>query len=412
MSRIKAFKALLPRKDLVAKVVTRPFEDYSLGEARLIADENPYSFLHLINPELDHHYLRGSRQELIYKKISENLDSFLENDYLKYVDQPSIFIYRIKNGINTHCGFWTLTCVIDNDEDVILKHEQTVARREKYLADYLQQTGLDAIPVLITHHPNTTLKQYISKYTARTSDVSFTYNDGSLHQLWALNDTSELKEIQEAFETLNPVYLADGHHRIASMSKMAKQKASLNPNHHADAEYNYFSSVYMDMEEVLILQFHRLVKDLNGLTTADFLNQLSNYFDLEVVEQPLIPSSARTMGMYIDQQWYRLITKEFLFSGDPVDDLDVSILHNYVLEPLLGISDPRTDARISYVGGLLKTSDLITQVDNQTYKAAFTLFPTSLEQLKSVADNYSVMPPKSTWVEPKFLVGLITNNFG
>lgn len=411
MSRIKAFNAIVPNKGLAAEVVTRPLECYSLGEARLIASENIYSFLHLINPELDNQYLRGSRQELIYKKISDNIESFLDAKYIEKINQPSIFIYRVNNKGRLQTGYWTLTSVLDNMENTILKHELTVARREKLLADYLQQTCLDANPVLITHEVNPVLKRFIEKYTALSPIIQFEYNDGSFHELWQISDEQELEEVELAFRSLEKVYLADGHHRIASMTNMALAKSKLDPNEDFNAPYNYFTSVYMDFEEVKIYQFHRLVKDILNFNTKSFLAAIEYKFDIVPLTNDYVPASSREIGMYLDNKWYKLIPHSDLFKGDVVKDLDVSILHDHILFPILDIEDPRTDARIQYEGGLAPISELKRLVDSENFKVLFTLRPTSLEELKAVADAGASMPPKSTWVEPKFLVGLVINYF-
>ncbi len=411
MSRIRPFKAIIPQANLAAKVVTRPLENYSLGEARLIASENNCSFLHLINPELDNPYLRGTRQELVFKKISENMELFLEHSYIEQIEKPAIFIYRVENQGRIQTGFWTLTSVEDNIDKVILKHEQTVTRREKLLAEYLQQTCLDANPVLITHDVNPALKKYIEKYTVEKPCVDFLFQDNSRHQLWMILKDTDLEDIQNEFLKMDPVYLADGHHRIASMTNMAKHKAQINVSHSNSASYNFFSSVYMDVEEVKIFQFHRLVKDINGYSESDLMDTLSNHFTVIQEINPVIPQQVKEIGMYLNNKWFRLTPNKELFNGDPVNDLDVSILHNHILYPLLGIKDPRTDARIYYEGGLTPVETLINQVDGGNFKIAFTLYPTSLNQIKQVADAGEVMPPKSTWVEPKFLVGLVTNYF-
>ncbi|SFH02334.1 DUF1015 domain-containing protein [Pedobacter insulae] len=411
MPRIKPFYALKPAMHLQNSIVTRPLENYSLGQARLMASENPHSFLHLINPELDNPYLRGSRQELIYKKINENLEHFLENEVIKKEDKPAIYIYRVIADGLTQNGIWTLTHINDYLDGNIKKHESTVERREKLLSEYLQQTGLDANPVLITYAPNEHIDQVIAKYQERKPDNDFVYQDGSQHQLWTIELLEDLNCLVAAFGSIPTVYIADGHHRIASMAKMAKLQRTLTTEEE-DSSYNYFSTAYFNTKEVKIMAFNRMVKDLNGLRVEDFFSAVGESFEIEKVNEMGNPSKIHELGVYIDKSWYRLVAKPHVCDeNDPVAVLDVSILQDYILEPILAIKDPRTDARITFEGDKTPISDLQRQVDNGHYAVAFTLYPTSIQQLIAVADINGVMPPKSTWVEPKFLVGMLINRF-
>jgi uncharacterized protein (DUF1015 family) len=413
MPNIKPFNALIPAVDLQEQVVTRPLENYSTGEAKLIASENDCSFLHLINPELENPYLRGTRQELIFKKIGENLDVFLERKVLVRQGERAIFVYRTTHDGLVQTGVWTLTHINDYLEGKIKKHEHTVERRERLLADYLQQTGLDANPVLITYYPNAVVDTVISKTIQQKPILDFTFADRTKHQVWAITDQTDLEALVSAFAQIPAVYIADGHHRIASMAKMGLHKKALNQHKHTGTEmYNYFTSVYMNTKEVKVLEFNRMVRNLGSLTEAELLEKIALSFVVEKSYAMVKPERLHEIGMYVHQQWYRLMPKKGIYKeDDPVELLDVSILQDHILEPVLGIHDPRTDARITFEGGRTPISDLQKQVDNGLFALAFTLFPTSVEQLINVADANGVMPPKSTWVEPKFLVGLITNCF-
>lgn len=413
MPTIKPFCALKPAVKLQGEVVTRPLENYSTGEARLIASENEHSFLHLIDPELDNPYLRGTRQELIFKKISENLEVFMEQKFLVKQDCPAIYIYRAQHDGLVQTGIWTLTHISDYLEGRIKKHESTVERREKLLADYLQQTGLDANPVLITYHPDAVVDELIQHYVNLRPELDFTFADGTSHQVWAITDAGDLKRLVQAFESMPCVYIADGHHRAASMAKMGLQKAGLNGSKHQGTEtYNYFSTVYMNTREVKVLEFNRLVRDLGGLDADEFIKAVEVSFQLSISAAMVKPDALHEIGMYFKGQWYRLVPKPALFNAnDPVDVLDVSILQNLILGPILGIHDPRTDARLSFEGGRTPVTYLQAKVDNGLFAMAFVLHPTSVAQVIAVADAGGVMPPKSTWVEPKFLVGLLTSYF-
>lgn len=413
MPTIKPFCALKPAVHLQSLVVTRPLENYSTGEARLIASENACSFLHLIDPELDNPYLRGTRQELIFKKISENLEGFIEHKYLIQQGEPALYIYQVQHDDLIQTGIWTLTHINDYLEGHIKKHESTVERREKLLADYLQQTGLDANPVLVTYHPDQVIETITKRYLQLHPDLDFTFADGTAHRVWAITDHSDLKAIVGSFAQMPAVYIADGHHRAASMAKMGLHKKKLNGTKHQGTElYNYFSTVYMNTNEVKVLEFNRLVRDLGDLTEKDFIAALETSFLIQKSPVQVKPEALHQIGMYIGQQWYLLLPKPEIYdANNPVDLLDVSILQNFILEPVLNIKDPRTDARITFEGGRIPIADLQTKVDNGLFAVAFVLYPTSVSQVIAVADAGGVMPPKSTWVEPKFLVGLLTSYF-
>ena len=409
MPRIKPFYAFRPVMRLQNSVVTRPLENYSLGQARLIVSENPYSFLHLVNPELDNPYLRGSRQELIYKKVNENLEAFVENQVLIKEEKPSLYIYQVRHDGLTQTGVWALTHINDYLSGNIKKHELTVERREKSLSEYLQQTGIDANPVLLTYVKNEVIENVIAKYLSIEPKVDFIYEDGTHHLVWVVDELNDLNSLLTAFADMDTVYIADGHHRIASMAKMAIHKRTLKANNE-NSEFNYFSSAYFNTNQVKILPYNRMVKDLASLSIEQFLTEVSKSFVVKKVGRSIVPKNLHEFGMYVDQSWYKLIAKPNLYNDlDPVSVLDVSILQNYILKPILAIDDPRTDARITFEGGNTPIENLQQQVDNKNYAVVFTLFATSVEQLIAVADANGIMPPKSTWVEPKFLVGMLSN---
>lgn len=410
MPTIKPFCALKPAPHLLRTVVTRPLENYGIGEARLIASENPNSFLHLINPELDNPYLRGSRQELVYKRIGENMDDFIEKEVLVAEELPSIYIYQVKHDGLIQTGIWTLTHINDYLQGNIKKHELTVERRETLLAEYIQQTNLDANPVLITYQPNPIVQQLIEKYIALAPQIDFSFVDDTVHRIWTINQKEDLGLLVKAFEDMPPVYIADGHHRAASMAKMGLHKRALFKDN-GDAEFNYFSTVYMDTEEVKILEYNRLIRDLAGQTEEELLAVISDLFAVEKMEGQFKPTTLHHFGMYLKSGWYKLVAKPNTYQNNAVDVLDVSILQNHILIPLLKIKDPRTDARITFEGGKTTLNELEKQVNNGINAVAFVLRPVTLDQLIAVADANAIMPPKSTWVEPKFLVGLLSHYF-
>lgn len=393
MPLVKPFSALIPAAHLQSSVVTRPLEYYSMGEAKLIASENNYSFLHLISPALDHAYLRDMNQELIFRKIAENFDSFLSGNVLVPVNRSCYYIYQVTCNGFTQKGLWALSDVQSYLDGSIKKHELTVERREKQLADYLHHTGLDANPVLITYHPVQAIDELIERYVQELPVIDFIFTDLTEHKVWLIDDEDDIDLITTEIGQIEAVYIADGHHRAAAMSKM-----------------DYFSTVFMNTDEIRVLQFNRLVRDLNGLTTTDFLSRLEHAFTIEKSDQLVDPDQLHIIGMYLDKQWYVLSPKEDAYdANDPVDLLDVSILQNQLLGPVLGIDDPRTNARVTFEGGITPLADIQKMVDNSLYAVAFTLYAVSVEQIINVADANKTMPPKSTWIEPKFLVGMLTN---
>ena len=393
MPSVKPFSALIPAAHLQSSVVTRPLEYYSTGEAKLIASENNYSFLHLISPALDHAYLRDMHQDFVFRKIVENFDSFLEDKVLVQVDHPCYYVYQVSvNGL-TQTGLWTLSNVESYLDGSIKKHELTVERRERQLSEYLQNTGLDANPVLITYHPVEAIEVIIQKYLLQTPVIDFVFTDLTGHKVWVINAQEDIELITAEIGKLGSVYIADGHHRAAAMSKM-----------------DFFSTVFMNTDEIRVLQFNRLVRDLHGLTAKGFLAALSTSFVIEKSAVPVDPDRLHQIGMYLDGQWYVLIPKPHTYDeNDPVELLDVSILQNLILGPVLGVEDPRTNARITFEGGTTPLEEIQKMVDHSLYAVAFTLYAVSVEQIINVADANKVMPPKSTWIEPKFLVGILTN---
>ena len=411
MPKIKPFCALKPSSFSKNKVVTRPMEHYSLGQARLIASENPFSFLHLINPVLDHHYLRGSRQDLIYKKVNDNLEHFLESQVLIAEQKPSLYIYQVKQDGCVQTGIWTLTHINDYLTGAVKKHENTVELREKLLADYIQHTALDANPVLLTYAPVKAIDALIQQYTFKIPDIDFMFDDETEHLIWTVAADQDIALLIAEFAKLPSVYIADGHHRIASMAKMAQQKSLLNTD--MEAKSNYFSSAYFSTEQVRVLEFNRLVRDLNAYTENEFLSKIENNFKVEQVNHPVKATKMHEFGMYLLSGWYKLTAKSHLYDAkNPVSILDVTILQDFILSPLLGITNPKTDARIAFEGGKTSVAKLQEQVDAGHYKVVFTLFPITVQQIINVADENEIMPPKSTWIEPKFLVGLLTNHLG
>ena len=408
MPNIKPFKGVHPCQEYVDQVVLQ-VEDLSLDKANEIRSHNPYSYLNMLVPVLEHLFLRGSRQEILYKKINENFEDFLEKGILVKDVKSAIYVYQISKDDLIQTGVWATTSIDDYLNNTVKRHELTRAEREKGLVDYLQQTGIDANPVLITYLPVLSIQTLIYTITSKKPELSF-LSDQVVHQLWKVDDEERLDEFIKAFGAIQTSYIADGHHRAAAASVLGMQRRKLNLNHTGSEAYNFFNSVYMSTDQLQIFEFNRLVKDIGGFSVTHFLNQIRVHFEIEILLDTEVfrPRQLHEFGLYLDQHWYRLSARSRTYArGGLVESLDVTILQNYILSPILHIMDPRIDPRLSFVGGITPLEVSVQRVDQGDYAAFFTLFPTSIEQLIQAADAGEIMPPKSTWFEPKFQVGLV-----
>ncbi|MGB4776020.1 MAG: DUF1015 family protein [Daejeonella sp.] len=408
MPQIKPFKGIRPNTALVKQVVL-DLENLSLDDARQIRKENPYSYVNMLVPKVENHFLRGSRQELAYKKINENFEEFLDKGVLIRDEKPALYIYRITHRGITQTGIWTITAIDDYLNNTIKKHELTRADREKALIDYLQQTGIDANPVLITYSRVNEIEQIIAKNSIKTPDLNFN-TENAEHQLWKIDREEDVNKLISCFADLPGSYIADGHHRAAAASLLGIERRKLNLKHTGDEEYNFFTSVYMATDQLHIFEFNRLLKDLNGHSAQQFLEKIGQNFGISIIEgnTPIKPEKLHEFALYLNKTWYKLTAKPQTYRQDnPVSHLDVTILQEYIFSPIINITDPRTDVRLSFVGGITALEELVKQVDEGFFVAAFILYPTSIEQLIAVADAGEVMPPKSTWFEPKFQAGLV-----
>lgn len=406
MPKIKPFRGIHPSQSSVEKVVVN-LENLSISEAKIIRQENPYSYVNMLVPKLDNIFLMGSKNELAFKKINENFEDFLEKGIFIQDDKPSIYIYQVcREGI-IQTGIWTVTSIDDYLNNVVKKHELTNATREQSLIDYIQQTGIDANPVLITYKPVPLIDDIVGNVTVNQADISFS-KDGTDHRLWKIDDEKTLFTLVDEFSKLSSTYIADGHHRAAATSLLGIQRRKLNLKHQGDEEYNFFTSIYMSTDQLKVYSFNRLLKDLNGLSIDEVIRLISPHFNIVQSVNVVQPSNNHVFGMYVAGIWYQLSAKDEITNiSNPLSKLDVSILQDYILSPIFQVKNPRTDPRINYRGGLLPINELITLVDTGEYAIAFTLYPTGIEQLMDVANAGEVMPPKSTWFEPKFDVGLL-----
>ncbi len=408
MAKVKPFKAFRTSRDKVHLVASRSYISYSRKGLSQKLDENPYTFLHILNPEYKVRKTTAPNSAARFKMVAKKFNEFIDHQYLVQDEKPSFYLYRqIKDG-HPYLGIIGCASIDDYFNKVIKKHEATIALREKMFSNYLKATEINAEPVCFTYANNSTIDKISQKKILERPEYDFTTTNRVRHSFWLIDETNLVQSIAEAFEKVDSIYIADGHHRSASSALMGKELRDQNPNHTGDELYNQFMGIFIPESELQIFEFNRLVKDIGNLSTNEFIKAISKAFEVvHVGAKHFVPRKLHEIGMYIDGSWYCLIPKEGLFDlSDPVASLDVSILTNHILSPILGISDLRTDTRISFMGGQSGIETLMNEVDTFKARVAFSHFPVSMEQLKVIADADCIMPPKSTYIEPKLRSGL------
>ena len=413
MAIIKPFRALRPTPEQAPRVASLPYDVMNTEEAREMAAGNPYSFLHVSRAEIDLPVGTDVHSPIVYQKAAENFKSLIQNGTLRQDTKPCLYIYAQTMDGRRQVGLVACSSVEDYFNDVIKKHEFTRPEKEQDRIEHMEAVKAHVGPIFLTYKPNTTVSGVIKKITGTIPVNDFTSEDGIHHTLWVVDDSNDLEVICIAFQKEIPcTYIADGHHRAASAAKVGKKLQAQNPSHSGEEEYNFFLSVLFPADELAIMDYNRVVKDLNGLTKDGMLEKLSEKFSITEIDGELAkPAQLHEFGMYLNGQWYRLEAKSGTYTTDPIGILDVTILQNNVLAPLLGIADPRTDKRIDFVGGIRGLKQLEKRVDSGEMAVAFALYPVSLQQLMDIADSGNVMPPKSTWFEPKLRDGLVSHLF-
>jgi uncharacterized protein (DUF1015 family) len=413
MATIRPFRAVRPAPALAAKVASLPYDVMNTEEAREMAAGNPYSFLHVSRAEIDLPVGTDIHSPAVYHKAAENFKTLIQNGALKQDDKPSLYVYAQTMGGRRQVGLVACSSVEDYFNDVIKKHEFTRPEKEQDRIAHMEALQAHVGPVFLTYAPHGAIKSIIDKTVAGKPVYDFIPDDNITHTLWVIDDTADIEMMVRAFATEVPcTYIADGHHRAASAAKVGKKMREQNPVHTGDEEYNFFLSVLFPADELAIMDYNRVVKDLNGSNKNDLLQKLSEKFTVAPIgSEKAKPAQLHDFGMYIDKQWYRLTAKPGSYTTDPIGILDVTILQDHVLAPLLGIADPRTDRRIDFVGGIRGMKQLEKRVDSGEMAVDFALYPVSLHQLMDIADSGNVMPPKSTWFEPKLRDGLVSHLF-
>lgn len=404
MITISPFKAVRPEAQFARQVASRPYDVMNVKEAKTEAEGNPHSFLHITRSEIDLPAAVDAHAEEVYLKAKENLDAFLSRQVLFQENKPCYYLYRVTMGEHAQTGLVCCSSVSDYDKDRIKKHEYTRPDKELDRVNHMKHTGAQTGNVFLAMRDAGELNELIANWTENKNPVyNFTAEDGIAHAIWVISDSETIDRITAIFkDQVECTYIADGHHRAASASRVRK----LLPKNELTAG---FLSTIFPASELKILDYNRVVSDLNGLSENELLDKINKNFSVTRVNSKYKPQRPHHFGMYVNGTWYELTALDGTFATDPVNILDVSILQKNLLEPVLGIQDQRTDSRIDFVGGIRGLSELENRVDSGEAAIAFSIFPVTVDQLFDIADANEVMPPKSTWFEPKLRDGLLTH---
>ncbi|HHO68000.1 MAG TPA: DUF1015 domain-containing protein [Gammaproteobacteria bacterium] len=404
MSLIRPFRGLRPVPERAADVVAPPYDVLSSEEARERAAGRPWSFLHISKAEIDLPPGTDPYDPAVYAKAAENLHKMVEAGILRRDAQPRYYVYRLTMGDHVQTGIVAAASVADYDSNRIRKHEFTRPAKEDDRVRQIEALNAQTGPVLLAYRADPEIDALIESATGKAPEYELEADDGVGHTFWVLDDPAVIERLTAGFDAMPAIYIADGHHRSAAASRVAA-KLGRGP----DAMSSYFLSVIFPHDQMKILDYNRVVKDLNGLSADEFLKRAGEAFGVTREDAPVSPRQAGEFGLYLDGHWYRLAIDPARIPDDPVRRLDVSLLADNLLEPVLGISDPRTDPRIDFVGGIRGLGELEKRVDSGEMAAAFSMHPTSMDDLMAVADANEVMPPKSTWFEPKLADGLVSH---
>lgn len=409
MAKVKPFRGVRPPRELVEEVVSRPYDVLNSEEARKEAEGNEKSLYHIIKPEIDFEPGTDEHDPKVYDKAVENFKKFQKEGWLVQDSKENYYIYAQTMEGRTQYGFVVGAWVNDYMEGRIKKHELTRRDKEEDRMKHVRVNNANIEPVFFAFPDNEALEQIIREVTAKTPEYDFVAPDGFGHTLWVIDDDATIAKVTEEFEKIPNLYIADGHHRSAAAALVGAEKAKNNPNHKGDEEYNYFLAVAFPASHLRIIDYNRVVKDLNGLTEDEFLNKLKKNFEVEDKGADIYsPSGLHNFALYLGGKWYSLTAKPGTYDdNDPIGVLDVTVSSNLILRDILGITDLRSDKRIDFVGGIRGLGELKRRVDNGEMKMALALYPVTMDQLMNIADSGNIMPPKTTWFEPKLRSGLI-----
>lgn len=411
MSLIKPFRGLRPVAGRADEVVAPPYDVVDRAEAKALAQDRPWSFLHISRPEIDLPDAVDAYDPSVYAKGRENLDRMIAEGILVRDDSPCYYAYRLTMGAHVQTGLVAAASVEAYDQNRIKKHEFTRPVKEDDRVRQIDTLNAQTGPVFLVYPANPVVDGILRDVVSRPADVDVTApRDGVRHEIWKIDQADVVGALSAAFDAMPAIYVADGHHRSAAGSRVGNARRAANAGHTGDENYNYFLSVIFPHDQMQILDYNRVVRDLGGHSADALLAAAADAFDLELSGEPVKPARSGEFGMYLQGQWYRLaIHDDCIPADDPVARLDVSLLQDNLIEPILGIADPRRDDRIDFVGGIRGLAELEKRVDSGQWAVAFALFPTTMQALMDVADAGEVMPPKSTWFEPKLADGLVSH---
>ena len=406
MATFKPFRALRPKPEYAKDVASRPYDVLNAKEARQEADGNKYSFLRVIKPELELPDDIDPYGANVYNQGLENLNFLRSEQIIEKDATPSFYIYRLTMDGREQTGIVGCCHYQEYFDGHIKKHELTRTAKENDRVRHVETQNANAEPVFFSYRGLNSINQVITNATQSDPVYDCTADDGIRHELWVIDDESSISRIENNFKSVPDLYVADGHHRTAAAARVGQQKKENNPNHDGTEEYNFFMAVLFSDDQLKIFDYNRVVQELNGMSTDQFKDQLQLIFEISELESAQSPSIKGIFSMYLDKKWYSLNPKEVISSDNPKENLDVTLLSEKVLDPILGIQDLRKDTRIDFVGGIRGLGELERRVDSGEMAVAFALFPVSMAELLAIADAGEIMPPKTTWFEPKLRSGL------
>ena len=410
MATVKPFKGIRPPQALVEQVASRPYDVLNSEEARKEAEGNEKSLYHIIKPEIDFEPGTDEHDPRVYQKAAENFQKFQDKGWLVQDEQENYYIYAQTMNGKTQYGLVIGAYVPDYMNGIIKKHELTRRDKEEDRMKHVRVNNANIEPVFFAYPDNAQLDAIVAKYTADKPVYDFIApGDGFGHKFWIIDQRADIDAITKAFAQIPYLYIADGHHRSAAAALVGAEKAKQNPHHKGDEEYNYFMAVAFPASQLTIIDYNRVVKDLNGLSDTEFLNALKENFDIQEIGTEIYkPARLHNFSLYLGGKWYSVTAKPGTYNdNDPIGVLDVTISSNLILDKILGIKDLRSDKRIDFVGGIRGLGELKRRVDSGEMKVALALYPVSMKQLMDIADSGNIMPPKTTWFEPKLRSGLI-----
>ena len=411
MAIIRPFKAIRPTKELAERIAALPYDVMNSDEAREMVKDNPYSFLHVDKAEVDLPKEIDAYDDKVYEKAKENLDKMIDGGLYIEDEKPNYYIYRQVMKGRSQTGLVACASIDDYNNNVIKKHELTREEKEIDRINHVYKCEAHTGPIFLTYRENKDISNIVNEWVKKEPIYDFKADDGVSHTVWIIDDEDTVNKLQDLFKTVKYLYIADGHHRSASAVKVGHIKRAEKENYTGEEEFNFFLSISYPDSELEVLDYNRTVKDLNGLSKEEFLSKVKENFEIIESSEQVKPKEKHTFGMYLENQWYLLKAKKGIFNpDDPVDRLDVSILQNNLLRPILGIDDPRKSKRIKFIGGIRGLNELEKRV-NTDMKVSFSMYPTTIEDIMAIADSGEIMPPKSTWFEPKPRSGLFIHKF-